>query len=192
MEDNEHHLKSNNRFIHSKNIPTNYSSPSPPRPGFPQRVCTTYNQRSKSPIDLKNQFPFDDPMGILPYTTTSKLIPTTFISNNTYDSTHGIAQMIHEESEDTSYKDSIGVTCSNPEDTAHILKSMYDAAKIENSSIFQVTSPTEEHEPMKTFDYLYEFSETRKVLEEFFKCPESDKIKDLNESDDSLVSVHKY
>lgn len=22
-----------------------------------------------------------------------------------------------------------------------------------------------------TFDYLYEFSETRKVLEEFFKCP---------------------
>lgn len=23
-----------------------------------------------------------------------------------------------------------------------------------------------------TFDYLYEFSETRKVLEEFFKCPE--------------------
>lgn len=25
-----------------------------------------------------------------------------------------------------------------------------------------------------TFDYLYEFSETRKVLEEFFKCPPSE------------------
>ena len=25
-----------------------------------------------------------------------------------------------------------------------------------------------------TFDYLYEFSETRKVLEEFFKCPPPD------------------
>lgn len=25
-----------------------------------------------------------------------------------------------------------------------------------------------------TFDYLYEFSETRKVLEEFFKCPPAD------------------
>uniref|UniRef100_A0A1B0D2W1 Uncharacterized protein n=1 Tax=Phlebotomus papatasi TaxID=29031 RepID=A0A1B0D2W1_PHLPP len=29
-------------------------------------------------------------------------------------------------------------------------------------------------QPPTTFDYLYEFSETRKVLEEFFKCPESD------------------
>ncbi|XP_059618780.1 protein lin-10-like isoform X1 [Phlebotomus argentipes] len=29
-------------------------------------------------------------------------------------------------------------------------------------------------QPPTTFDYLYEFSETRKVLEEFFKCPEDD------------------
>ncbi|XP_055370734.1 uncharacterized protein LOC129605171 isoform X3 [Condylostylus longicornis] len=38
-----------------------------------------------------------------------------------------------------------------------------------------------------TFDYLYEFSETRKVLEEFFKCTNNDderKFSDLNESDD--------
>lgn len=38
-----------------------------------------------------------------------------------------------------------------------------------------------------TFDYLYEFSETRKVLEDFFKCPNTDddkKITDcFNESD---------
>lgn len=38
-----------------------------------------------------------------------------------------------------------------------------------------------------TFDYLYEFSETRKVLEDFFKCPnteEDKKISDcFNESD---------
>uniref|UniRef100_T1GS88 Uncharacterized protein n=1 Tax=Megaselia scalaris TaxID=36166 RepID=T1GS88_MEGSC len=40
-----------------------------------------------------------------------------------------------------------------------------------------------------TFDYLYEFSETRKVLEEFFKCPSSDKPSILeNGSDvDSIV-----
>lgn len=42
-----------------------------------------------------------------------------------------------------------------------------------------------------TFDYLYEFSETRKVLEEFFKCPSSDKPSILeNGSDvDSIVSL---
>lgn len=31
-----------------------------------------------------------------------------------------------------------------------------------------------------TFDYLYEFSETRKVLEEFFKCPAPTKEKENN------------
>lgn len=42
-----------------------------------------------------------------------------------------------------------------------------------------------------TFDYLYEFSETRKVLEEFFKCPSNDKPSILeNGSDvDSIVSI---
>lgn len=45
-----------------------------------------------------------------------------------------------------------------------------------------------------TFDYLYEFSETRKVLEDFFKCPNTDEDKKMtdcfNESDTgSFVSV---
>ena len=31
-----------------------------------------------------------------------------------------------------------------------------------------------------TFDYLYEFSETRKVLEEFFKCPAPSEEKENN------------
>lgn len=39
-----------------------------------------------------------------------------------------------------------------------------------------------------TFDYLYEFSETRKVLEEFFKCPSTDEKPIENGSDvDSIV-----
>lgn len=33
-----------------------------------------------------------------------------------------------------------------------------------------------------TFDYLYEFSETRKVLEEFFKCPAPTEEKESTES----------
>lgn len=32
-----------------------------------------------------------------------------------------------------------------------------------------------------TFDYLYEFSETRKVLEDFFKCPNTDEDKKIND-----------
>lgn len=47
-----------------------------------------------------------------------------------------------------------------------------------------------------TFDYLYEFSETRKVLEDFFKCPTNDEEKKIadcfNESDTgSFVSLSK-
>ncbi|CAH0562600.1 unnamed protein product [Brassicogethes aeneus] len=38
---------------------------------------------------------------------------------------------------------------------------------LENNTFNNSSSPT----ATSTFDYLYEFSETRKVLEEFFKCP---------------------
>ncbi|XP_052871826.1 uncharacterized protein LOC128277409 [Anopheles cruzii] len=47
-----------------------------------------------------------------------------------------------------------------------------------------------------TFDYLYEFSETRKVLEEFFKCPSTEdvekvleKFSDFNDSGDDPESL---
>lgn len=48
-----------------------------------------------------------------------------------------------------------------------------------------------------TFDYLYEFSETRKVLEDFFKCPNTDEDKKIpdcfNESDTgSFVSSSTF
>lgn len=42
---------------------------------------------------------------------------------------------------------------------------------IENNSNKKSLSP---NATTSTFDYLYEFSETRKVLEEFFKCPPTD------------------
>lgn len=48
--------------------------------------------------------------------------------------------------------------------------------------------------PTSTFDYLYEFSETRKVLEEFFKCPtfelDDEKFADkLSESECDSVDI---
>lgn len=39
------------------------------------------------------------------------------------------------------------------------------------SKLFQRSKPGSPRTTTSTFDYLYEFSETRKVLEEFFKCP---------------------
>lgn len=66
-----------------------------------------------------------------------------------------------------------------------------DASDIQSPSEYSLPDPK-----LSTFDYLYEFSETRKVLEEFFKCPiaEDDKtlekLSDFNGSDvDSSVST---
>lgn len=126
-------------------------------------------------------------------TTTSQLIPTTFINSNAYDTPQPKTQTIHEEQEDEIFKSKSSILHAPPEEKPDT-KPRYDSTLLENSNSFQVTSPTEEYIPTSTFDYLYEFSETRKVLEEFFKCPDSDQIKELekfsdfNESDDSLVS----
>lgn len=133
-------------------------------------------------------------MEIHPYTASSKLIQTTLISSNEYDAMHENEQIFNEELEDT-LEDSAQGKISYGNDRP-ISKGLYNSATNEDLSVFQVTSPTEENMPTTTFDYLYEFSETRKVLEEFFKCPENDKVKelgkfsDLNESDDSLVSEY--
>jgi len=53
------------------------------------------------------------------------------------------------------------------------------------------TGPLSLHTKSSTFDYLYEFSETRKVLEEFFKCPSTDEqpIMENGSDVDSIVST---
>lgn len=143
---------------------------------------------------MQKQFAFDDQFGIPLYTATSKLIQTTFISSKACDTIQENVQTIHEEPDGSILQDQLRIK-SSPNNRPNPSKSLYESTEsTENENIFQVTSPTEENIPTTTFDYLYEFSETRKVLEEFFKCPENDKIKelgkfsDLNESDDSLVS----
>lgn len=179
---------------------------SPPRPGFPQRILThhqqQYSTRSKSPIDcVKKSYSYESAMSSISsypsVAATQKLLPTTFISNKPYSSSSITSQektqTIDEESESTNVDDDEmkpDEITKQPEapQTSHYLSS-------DISHAFQVTSPTEETMPTSTFDYLYEFSETRKVLEEFFKVPDTDKIKELekfsdfNESDDSLVGL---
>lgn len=66
-----------------------------------------------------------------------------------------------------------------------------DISEIRNSSIFTMNDSK-----TSTFDYLYEFSETRKVLEEFFKCPAGEedktleKYSDFNGSDVDSLDIH--
>lgn len=186
----------------------NSSSPSPPRPGFPQRILSHHqyaSTRSKSPSEsMKKSYSYDSAMSsISSYpAATQKLLPTTFISNKPYSSssaTQEKAQTIDEESETNIDDDEVKMSSDEmaaihqqPEASSQLQQQHYVLPEI--SHAFQVTSPTEDTIPTSTFDYLYEFSETRKVLEEFFKVPDTDKIKELekfsdfNESDDSLVS----
>jgi hypothetical protein len=213
----------------------NYSSPSPPRPGFPQRILS-YEQSAQNL--LSKSYSFDDQQLLAsPFTqqqqqqqsitTTSTLIPTTFINNSAYEmlSSPPLPQektqtTIEEEpeivdiptlNEEEEFVDDDDEEEENvAEEEEVIVDPEIVAAAVElqekpqsevmianttsaTASAFDMTSPTEENLPTSTFDYLYEFSETRKVLEEFFKCPddkikEFEKFSDFNESDDSLVS----
>lgn len=176
----------------AQSINNNSSSPSPPRPGFPQRVVPSHREsypRIESPIGSQKSFGgFNEQKIVL--APTSQLIPTTFINNNSFEPT----QTIQEEHEDEIYTCKAADDNCFMEDIPETKQRFEPTATVDNSNSFQVTSPTEEYIPTSTFDYLYEFSETRKVLEEFFKCPDNDQIKELekfsdfNESDDSLVS----
>lgn len=153
---------------------------------------------------MKKSYSYDSAMSSLPTypAATQKLLPTTFISNKPYSSSTAQekAQTIDEESETNVDDDEVKLMSDEnaqqqqqPEAQQQLtVQQSYMPPEI--SHAFQVTSPTEDTIPTSTFDYLYEFSETRKVLEEFFKVPDTDKIKELekfsdfNESDDSLVS----
>lgn len=51
---------------------------------------------------------------------------------------------------------------------------IYMPSESESGTDLSVTDIDKPTPIASTFDYLYEFSETRKVLEEFFKCPPAD------------------
>lgn len=150
------------------------ATPPPPRPGFPQRIVS-FDQQTRTPTpnsmqSIPKSYSFDEQPKLI---TTSTLIPTTFIKGS-YDLPETKVELIEEQ-------------------PAPEIDYSYDI----DAATLKPSSPTEL--PLtSTFDYLYEFSETRKVLEEFFKCPADEnksigKMSDFNESDaDSLVSTYYY
>lgn len=177
---------SKNSLHQTKISYSSYSPSSHPRPGFPQRVVPiSQYSRIDSPVESQKLYQYGDQKVI------SQLIPTTLINYNVSPEPPLSKPLtIYEETQDALFEEK-PTACEKPE----IIQEPAQSESLENSNSFQVTSPTEEYMPTATFDYLYEFSETRKVLEEFFKCPDNDKIKELekfsdfNESDDSLVRV---
>ena len=205
-EDVEYYSPSNYKFniTSPSTMPsTNYSIPSPPRPGFPQRILSFDQQnRAKSPaIVIPKSYSFDDqiPASYVPITTTSTLIPTTFIQSNAYDLPEEDLQPEEEEEDEDDDEDEVldeipeDIQPQTTTEQIELDESNYDLNTLDCASALQASSPTA-HIPTSTFDYLYEFSETRKVLEEFFKCPVDEpksfeKFSDFNESDgESLVS----
>lgn len=200
------------------------SSPSPPRPGFPQRILSHSYDQSHSAAQLPKSYSFDDQQSLITaayaanqqnVTTTSTLIPTTFINNSMsayellspqektqatiVEEENEIVVDSQDENDDDNEELQRNMVTVMPEESATECVDDEEKPQMQNeitianvSGTFDMTSPTE-HLPTSTFDYLYEFSETRKVLEEFFKCPddkikEFEKFSDFNESDDSLVS----
>lgn len=248
-DDFDYYSQSNYKYSAAFNTPPplqsigvngNYSSPSPPRPGFPQRVLS-YDQPAQH---IPKSYSFDDQQILAsPFvnqqqnvTTTSTLIPTTFINNNSSyelqssptlpqekkqaiieeeaeiivddimpneckeDKVENINEVVVEEQQQQHISNLAVRAPETPIREQEIPQSEVMIASTLTTAVdslaFDITSPTE-NLPTSTFDYLYEFSETRKVLEEFFKCPddkikEFEKFSDFNESDDSLVSVFYF
>ncbi|XP_015603630.1 uncharacterized protein LOC107271759 isoform X9 [Cephus cinctus] len=144
-------------------LPTLLSSPSmytTPRPGFPQRILpTTSNQKEKeeSPAEVVVENPV-----------TENIIPEAEAEVEPNRTTPPPVEAdIEEEEEEEELEDEEEVE----EEEEDSLKP--PVLPVENLS--SLVSPSG-----STFDYLYEFSETRKVLEEFFKCPPPAEEKENN------------
>ncbi|XP_034948696.1 uncharacterized protein [Chelonus insularis] len=143
-------------------LPSLLSSPSiymTPRPGFPQRILpTTPNQKEKE----TDYLPKEEPV-------TEVLVDTTSPTTETSDNLMVISQSTEEipsiepatQSSETKLE----------EEVEDFLKPSF----LSNDNLSSLVTPGG-----STFDYLYEFSETRKVLEEFFKCPAPTKEKENN------------
>lgn len=87
---------------------------------------------------------------------------------------------------DTVYNTSSKMPSPLP-DVASSINEIYDSAAINDKQQQQQLHQQQQTlnksaaTATTTFDYLYEFSETRKVLEDFFKCPNNDEEKKINE-----------
>nr|XP_036224919.1 uncharacterized protein LOC106615873 isoform X4 [Bactrocera oleae] len=194
---------------HTNATTTTHNSPQqqyPARPGFPQRIISPPRE-STPPIMLlshsnskqqqqQQQQDYQQPQ-TLPQRQSSP--PTTCtLDNNAEDTSNDVSEI--GTISDLTTPDAISTTgvpttptytiespAINASHTTTMPPSASNAAckplTTIGSSAFSI--PTKS----STFDYLYEFSETRKVLEEFFKCPSMDDRPLENGSDVDSIDI---
>ncbi|XP_057323783.1 uncharacterized protein LOC130666622 isoform X5 [Microplitis mediator] len=152
-------------------LPNILSSPSiymTPRPGFPQRILpTTPNQKEKETDYLTAK---EEPVvEVLVDTTTS---PTPEKSNsNLIVTSHSVEEISTSQDLVSQSNESKTQQEEEEEEEEDFLKPSF----LSSDNLSSLVAPGG-----STFDYLYEFSETRKVLEEFFKCPAPTEEKENN------------
>ncbi|XP_063980973.1 uncharacterized protein LOC135164497 isoform X4 [Diachasmimorpha longicaudata] len=143
-------------------LPSLLSSPSmymTPRPGFPQRILpTTPNQKDKETDYLSNAK--ED---------TTEILVETSSPQNEISSTLVVSPTIEEAPQPELQSQT--PEPEEEEEEEDFLKPSF----LSSDNLSSLVTPGG-----STFDYLYEFSETRKVLEEFFKCPPPNEEKENN------------
>ncbi|XP_055841948.1 uncharacterized protein LOC129909033 isoform X2 [Episyrphus balteatus] len=131
----------------------------PIRPGFPQRIVST---------------PQDSPPPLL----NLKMSPV----NNTEDTSNDVSEI--GTLSDMTVSEVISEAMMAATSTTAGLCSPGTTAKEDT-----LVSTSAAAAKSSTFDYLYEFSETRKVLEEFFECPSTDDKPIENGSDVDSIDI---
>lgn len=178
-EDAEYYLTSNYKFNSAaahQNSNINMGSSSPPRPGFPQRIMALDQHAIRSKSPMSKSYSFEDQK-------------SNFTASPSVNPSENIRNIVEENTEMNSASNFL-IDDDNNKCSENNYEGLIDTLNL------QATSPTSALPATSTFDYLYEFSETRKVLEEFFKCPTDElaskleKFSDFNESDvESLVNI---
>ncbi|XP_011298367.1 uncharacterized protein [Fopius arisanus] len=145
-------------------LPSLLSSPSmymTPRPGFPQRILpTTPNQKDKETDYLSNTK--ED---------TTEILFETSSPPNEISSTLVVSPTVEEIPQLEPQSQTPEPEEEEEEEEEDFLKPSF----LSSDNLSSLVTPGG-----STFDYLYEFSETRKVLEEFFKCPPPNEEKENN------------
>ncbi|KAL9695602.1 hypothetical protein quinque_014887 [Culex quinquefasciatus] len=205
---------SNSSYYISSNFKLNLTSPSlltPPRPGFPQRLEYGHDahadQQSLPPGPIPN---------LLEQVSSGLNSSVTFDANallSEFDAKRAAVSITNSmPSSDSNNKLNVlrldgedYRRADEPQEPSSYMKRISPETKptlgltsttADDNPTFGAGSFTTPITASSTFDYLYEFSETRKVLEEFFKCPTTEdvekafeKFSDYNESGDDVESL---
>ena len=123
------------------------------------------NTSASSPLASSTALSFNAATGVINNTTsTTSLIasPTNAVAPGASSPSHRLAEEDEDEDDEEEEEDDGGRVTVERSGTESPLKPF--VVPSDNLSSLESLGAS-------TFDYLYEFSETRKVLEEFFKCP---------------------